>query len=97
MIIVVGSVESSSENHQELLKLSIQHVHRSREEPGCISHNVSIDAENGNRLNFFEEWADMPALQQHFSVPASRDFAARIRELASSAPELRMFEAEPRS
>ena len=28
-----------------LLAASLEHVHRSRTEPGCLSHEVTIDAE----------------------------------------------------
>jgi quinol monooxygenase YgiN len=43
-----------------MLRISREHVHRSRKEPGCISHDVSIDAENPLRLTFFERWSDAP-------------------------------------
>ncbi len=93
MIIVVGHVNTSPENFDRLLQLSIEHVERSRKEPGCISHNVSIDGQVPQQLNFFEEWEDMPALKQHFVVAGSIQFAEQLRELATSPPELRFFEA----
>lgn len=95
MIIVVGHIETSEENFERMLQLSIEHVERSRKEPGCISHNVSIDGQNSLQLNFFEEWEDMSALEQHFAVTGSVQFAAHIRELATSPPVLRFFEATP--
>ncbi len=93
MIIVWGSIESAPGNLAELLQLSLQHVHRSRTEPGCVSHAVHIDAENDQRLVFVEEWQDMAALQDHFAVPDSADFVRRASDLATSAPVIRIFES----
>jgi quinol monooxygenase YgiN len=93
MITVWGSIEAASDRLEEALKLSLEHVHRSRLEPGCISHSVQVDAENGCRLVFFEEWADMAALQAHFNVPASAEFLQQVSALASSPPQMKIFES----
>lgn len=93
MIIVWGSVEAPDDNFEEMRRLSLEHVSRSRGEPGCISHTVSVDAENHRRLNFFEEWEDMDALQQHFKVSESVAFAARLVGLSIEQPEMRIFNA----
>ncbi len=93
MILVWGSVEALDESLEEMLLLSLEHVARSRGEPGCMNHIVSIDAENHNRLNFFEEWKDLDALHQHFEVSASVAFAARLVELSAEPPELRIYDS----
>lgn len=93
MIIVTGSVVAKAGQLEALLAISLEHVSRSRKEPGCISHGVSRDAENANRLVFFEEWADRAALATHFAVPASREFVKAARQLAEGVPSLRIFEA----
>jgi quinol monooxygenase YgiN len=95
MVIVLGSVCVEEAHVEQALALSHQHVVRSREEPGCISHAVHLHAENPFRLVFVEEWADQQALFEHFRVPASGDFVRALSELASEAPSMRMFEAEP--
>jgi quinol monooxygenase YgiN len=93
MILVWGSVEALDESLEEMLRLSLEHVARSRGEPGCISHTVSIDAENQKRLNFFEEWKDLDALHRHFEVSASVEFAARLVKLSTEPPELRIYDS----
>ena len=93
MIVVWGSVEALDESLEEMLRLSLEHVTRSRGEPGCISHTVSIDAKNHNCLNFFEEWKDLDALHQHFEVSASVAFAARLVELSAEPPDLRIYDS----
>ena len=95
MIIVTGSFTAKEGCLAEALAASLEHVHRSRQEPGCLSHAVQIDAENPQRLVFFEEWADQAALQAHFAVPASRAFAKTVAGLAAGAPTLQMYQATP--
>ena len=74
MIVVTGDAVAKPETFDEVRRLSLEHVHRSRSEPGCISHAVHIDCENPLRLVFVEQWADKQALMAHFQVPASRAF-----------------------
>lgn len=50
MIVVTGSVTAREDSFSEISKLSLKHVHRSRQEPGCISHAVHVDCENPLRL-----------------------------------------------
>lgn len=94
MIVVTGSFVARPESLTEAVALALEHVHRSRLEPGCISHAVHHDAENPHRLFFFEEWADQAALDAHFQVPACRAFAAKAGELAEGAPQLAIYSAE---
>ena len=93
MIVVTGSVTARADSFDEVRKLSLEHVHRSRTEPGCISHSVQIDCENPLRLVFFEQWADRAALSTHFAVPASRDFVKSLQKLAAAATTIELYEA----
>ena len=93
MIVVTGSVTAREDSFPEVRKLSLEHVHRSRKEAGCISHAVHVDCENPLRLVFIEQWADRAALLAHFAVPASRDFVRALQPLASSATTLELYDA----
>lgn len=93
MLIVLGSAVAAEGRLAELLAISQEHVHRSRLEPGCIGHAVHQDAENPLRLVFVEQWQDLAALQQHFMVPASRQFAKALAGMVSSAPTISVYEA----
>ena len=93
MIVVTGSVTARADSFDEVRKLSLEHVHRSRAEPGCISHAVHVDCENPLRLVFFEQWADRAALLAHFAVPASRDFVKSLQSLAAAATSIELYEA----
>ena len=95
MIIVTGTLQARLDTLDELRRLSLEHVARSRAEPGCLEHGVSIDANDGLRLVFFERWSDRAALLAHFRVPASREFVKAAGRLVAHAPELATYEAEP--
>ena len=93
MIVVTGSVTAKPDTFDEVRRLSLGHVHRSRTEPGCISHAVHVDCENPLRLVFFEQWADRAALLTHFAVPASRDFVRSLQSLAAAATTIEIYDA----
>ncbi len=97
MIVVLGSVVVQEEGFDEAVRLSIEHCRRSRAEPGCLTHHVHRDAENSLRLVFVERWADEEALRRHFAVPASTEFVRLISDLATTQPEIEIFEASAAS
>jgi len=93
MIVVTGSVTARPETFDEVRRLSLEHVHRSRTEPGCISHAVHVDCENPLKLVFLEQWADRAALLAHFAVPASRSFVRALQPLAAAATSMDIYDA----
>lgn len=94
MIIVIGNVLVREGQMDAALEEALQHVRRSRTEPGCISHAVHRDVENPQRLVFVEEWSDMAALQTHFQVPGSRAVVKALAALADEAPRMTLYESQ---
>lgn len=95
MIIVLGSIVARADSIGALHKSSLEHVHRSRTEPGCISHAVHVDSENPLRLVFVEKWKDAAALAAHFKVKGSIDFVGEARKFGAEAPVIEIFDATP--
>jgi quinol monooxygenase YgiN len=93
MIVVTGSVTAREDSLNEIRTLSLEHVHRSRKEPGCVSHAAHVDCENPLRLVFIEQWADRAALLAHFAVPASRDFVRALQPLAAAGSTIEIYDA----
>ncbi|MGY4395231.1 quinol monooxygenase YgiN [Sphingomonas sp. UYAg733] len=93
MIIVTGSIIARPDSFDELRQASLDHVHRSRAEDGCISHSVQVDCENPLRLFFYERWRDMAALKAHFVQPGSAEFIGAVRKLAASSESVSVYEA----
>jgi quinol monooxygenase YgiN len=94
VIVVTGSVKARAETLDEVLRISLEHVHRSRTEPGCLLHSVHHDVEDPSRLVFLEHWVDRDALLAHFRVPASGAFATALGELSAEPPTMEIYEAE---
>src|SRR3984893_2340387 len=94
MIVVTGSVEARQDTFDEVRRLSLEHVHRSRQEPGCISHAVHVDCEDALRLVFIEQWADRASLLAHFAVPASRQFVRALQSLAAAITTIEIYDAK---
>ena len=92
MIIVTGSVHATPDTLDELLDHSLEHVRRSRREPGCVLHSVHQDVEDPLRLVFLEYWADRAALDAHFRVPESSAFVEAVSGLAASPPTIEIYE-----
>ena len=95
MIIVTGSVKAQPSTLAPIRELSLDHVHRSRTEPGCLLHSVHHDVEDPLTLTFIEHWEDRAALDAHFRVPASGDFVNAISALATAPPTMQIYEATP--
>ena len=94
MIIITGAIVARHDTFDELRAISLEHVHRSRLEPGCLSHAVHVDAEDPLRLFFYETWADRAAVATHFAVPESRAFVRAAGKLAAAQVGMQLYEAE---
>ena len=95
MVIVSGSVHSRPDAIDAVLTLSLDHVRRSRAEPGCLMHSVHQDVEDSLRVVFVEHWEDTAALVTHFAVPASGAFVAGLANLTEGRPTLEIYDATP--
>ena len=49
MILVTGSILAREDTFDDVLRACLEHVERSRSEPGCISHDVHVDCQNPMR------------------------------------------------
>jgi quinol monooxygenase YgiN len=97
MIIVTGSVRARSDTLAEVLQASLEHVHRSRTEPGCLLHSVHQSVEDPLLVVFLEHWADRDALTTHFAQPDSNRFVKTVAALAAERPTIEIYEASPLS
>ena len=95
MIIVTGSAVVDPDRIDDAIAISLEHVRRSRTEPGCVSHAVHRDVEDPFRLVFVEQWADLDVLKVHFDVPASGDFVRALAELTTGRSTMEIYVAEP--
>lgn len=101
MILVLGSVRVAAAQLPAALAHARAHCARSRAEPGCLAHQVHVEADGAaepggpQTLVFVEQWADLAALQQHFRVPASQQVVKDLGALALAAPQMTVYETQP--
>lgn len=93
MILITGSVLARPETLEEIKRVSLEHVRRSRGEDGCLHHAVHIDVENPLRLIFVERWRDSAAVARHFADPKARGFVKAVRALAAEPTQISIYEA----
>jgi quinol monooxygenase YgiN len=93
VLIVIGSIQARPGSIDQVLALSLAHVRRSRQEPGCLAHSVHRDCEDALRVVFLEHWVDADALRAHFRVPTSGAFVKDVAILAASPPEIAIYDA----
>ncbi|MGP1353221.1 MAG: putative quinol monooxygenase [Parasphingopyxis sp.] len=91
---MIGSAKSRPEYCAEVRSLALEHVRRSRAEPGCIDHQVSIDCEDDLRFVFVEHWQDTDALEAHFALASSREFVRQISSMLSEPPKMAIYASE---
>lgn len=94
MIIVTGSVLARADTFDDVLRSSLEHVERSRKEPGCISHDVHVDCQNPMRLFFYERWTDEAALRTHFAVEDTRAFVRSLKGRIAETTGTQIYRAE---
>jgi quinol monooxygenase YgiN len=97
VLIVTGSIRVRPEEIERALELSLEHVRRSRREPGCLLHSVHRDVEEPLRVVFLEHWSDARALRTHFDVPASGAFVRALSRLSDNPPEMVIYDARATS
>lgn len=97
VLIVTGSIRVRPEELERAVELSLEHVRRSRAEPGCLLHSVHRDVEEPLRLVFLEHWSDASALRTHFDVPASGAFVRALSRLTDNPPEMVIYDARATS
>jgi len=94
MILVTGSILAREDSFDAVLASCLDHVARSRTEPGCISHDVHVDCQNPLRLFFFEQWSDEAALRAHFAVEGSKAFVKSLKGRIVETTGTKIYRAE---
>ena len=95
MLIITGRAVIPESNRKSFLEIGKTQVSHSLRETGCISYSFHEDAMSPGSFFFFEEWADRAAVDFHFAQPYCIEFIGKARELASTPPEIRVYDATP--
>lgn len=88
MLLVIGRVQCSPENRDELVAAFEEMQDNSRQEEGCLRYGFFAAVEDPLSFVAVEEWADREALDRHFAQPHLHEFAKRLGGLVSARPEV---------
>lgn len=94
MILITGSILARAETFEEIKRLALAHVRRSRTEDGCLHHSVHVDVENPLRLVFVERWRDKAAVTKHFADEGARNFVKAARSLAAEPTQIGLYDSQ---
>ncbi|HEY0632746.1 MAG TPA: putative quinol monooxygenase [Thermoleophilaceae bacterium] len=92
MLLVIGRVQCSAENRDEVVALLEEMQGNSRKEDGCLRYGFFSAVEDPLSFVAVEEWADREALDHHFAQPHLHEFARGLLELVSQTPEVAIHE-----
>jgi quinol monooxygenase YgiN len=92
MLLVIGRVECSAENRDELVALFEEMQQNSRREDGCLRYGFFAAVEDPLSFVAVEEWADRAALDRHFAQPHLHEFTRGLLERVSQTPEVAIHE-----
>jgi len=91
-VIVIGRVSCRPEQRELLLELLGEMQERSRQEEGCIRYGFFEAVGAENEFVAVEEWASRGALEAHFAQSHLHEFARRLPEAVTGAPEVALHE-----
>jgi len=92
MLLVIGRVECSTENRDELVALFEEMQQNSRREGGCLRYGFFTAVEDPLSFIAVEEWADRDALDRHFAQPHLHEFTRGLLKRVSQTPEVAIHE-----
>ena len=92
MLLVIGRVQCSAENRDDLVALCEEMQQNSRKEEGCLRYGFFAAVEDPLSFVAVEEWADRDALDRHFAQPHLHEFTRGLLQLVSEIPEVAIHE-----
>jgi len=78
MIIVTATIIANPGERDEIVSKSRDLIKSTRLEPGCISYDLYMNAEDDDILLMLERWETLEALQSHSQTEHFKAFGADI-------------------
>lgn len=79
MIIVAGALQVDDTERQAYLESCLEVIVAARLSPGCIDFHLSADPIEPGRINVFEQWESVEAVEQFRGSGPSSEQTAAIR------------------
>lgn len=94
VIQITSTLRVKEEHRADALELALEHVATSRQEDGCISHEVYLHPEDPDVLFFYEQWRDQEAIDMHFRQEGSQKLVTRMKQWAAAPMALTLARIE---
>ena len=91
-IVVVGDLDVLVGRRDELLELLADTQAQARQEPGCESYAFAEVAGEPGHVLICQEWADEPALEEHYRSAAFAQYQQRVGEFLARPSEVRIHQ-----
>jgi quinol monooxygenase YgiN len=89
-IVVVGDLDVLVGRREELLELLAQTQAEARREAGCESYAFAEVVDEPGHVVICQEWADAPALEEHYRSAAFARYQQRVGEFLARPSEVRI-------
>ena len=94
MIIVKGSIPVRADQQQDAVDLVQALAQASREEVGCLSYEVFLQADAPEVIVIWQQWATVEALEDHFASAHVDAFLEAIPDLIDGEVTSARFEVQ---
>jgi len=92
MLVVTGVIEVGEDSIPAAKALAGPMGTASRAEAGCHAYAFYQDMEDPTKIRIYEEWADLAALEAHFTTPHMAAFVAGLGGLSVKSTSVVKFE-----
>ena len=94
MIIITGRAVVAEGNRTRFLQIAEAQTRASRMEAGCLEYGFYEDGMVPGQFLFVEKWKDQAAVDFHFKQDYCLEFISKARDLATSDPDITIFEVQ---
>ena len=91
-ITVVAMFQARPGKEKELRDALLGLLAPTRQEPGCVSYDMHVSAEDPAKFLFYENWTSKDKLDAHMHTPHIQKLIPRVEELCVGFPEIKLWE-----
>ncbi len=94
MIIVSAKIIAKNGDRDKIISKAQDVIKYTRQEPGCISHDLYASTEDENVLIMFEKWKNQDELNSHMQTEHFKAFGKSIEEFVAEDLEVDVYSVE---
>lgn len=92
MLIIAVDMIAAPGQHAALKDALHAMLAPTRAEDGCLHYHFYEDAEDADKILFYEHWRDQAAIDAHFAAPHFVKLGEQLPSLLAGDPVIRIFE-----